>query len=532
MWKAAAQRYKDNTAVIGYDLMVEPNANVVLYNEYDPVAFYAAHGGSLSDWNQLHPRISAGIRTIDTATPILTSGMSYGSINWLSYVTVTADGKTVYTVHDYEPFVYTHQDPPNLTLTYPGTFDADGDGIPDTVNVDWIRSHFSRIDTFKAAHPGKPVAVNEFGVKRWEPGAAAYFADVATVLEEKKANRALWIWSDSWPNDQYADDFNFRHGSDPANHVDVATSPLIQSIKADLALNTPICPTITVSPSSLAQGTVGVAYAQSVTASGGASPYAWGETGALPNGVTFANGSFSGTPTQSGSYPITVTATDANGCTGSRGYTLVVASAGCSVITLSPTSLPGGTVGTAYAANVTASGGTPPYAFALTSGTLPAGLTFSNGAFSATPTQSGSFPITVTVTDYDGCTGSRAYALVIQPAGGGCTTGGTNLCIQSSRFSIHVNWTNRYVQPPLSGVGTAVGLTSDTGYFWFFNTSNVELIIKVLDGRAVNGKFWVFYGALKDVEYTIFVTDTQTGGTHNYFSANGSLKSVADVNAF
>lgn len=117
-------------------------------------------------------------------------------------------------------------------------------------------------------------------------------------------------------------------------------------------------------------------------------------------------------------------------------------------------------------------------------------------------------------------------------APGGCVTSGPNLCVQANRFSIHVNWTNRYVQPPVSGVGTAIAITSDTGYFWFFNSSNVELIIKVLDGRAVNGKFWVFYGALSDVEYTVFVTDTQTAATHNYFSANGNLKSVADINAF
>ena len=47
-----------------------------------------------------------------------------------------------------------------------------------------------------------------------------------------------------------------------------------------------------------------------------------------------------------------------------------------------------------------------------------------------------------------------------------------------------------------SGRGAAVPLTGDTGYFWFFNSANVELIVKVLDGRTVNGQFWVFYGAL------------------------------------
>ena len=62
-----------------------------------------------------------------------------------------------------------------------------------------------------------------------------------------------------------------------------------------------------------------------------------------------------------------------------------------------------------------------------------------------------------------------------------------------------------------SGSGAAVALTGDTGYFWFFNAANVELVVKVLDGRAINGHFWVFYGALSNVEYTIRVTDLADG---------------------
>ena len=51
-------------------------------------------------------------------------------------------------------------------------------------------------------------------------------------------------------------------------------------------------------------------------------------------------------------------------------------------------------------------------------------------------------------------------------------------------------------------------MTDDTGAFWFFDPENVELAVKVLDGRAINGRFWVYFGALTDVGYTLRVTDT------------------------
>ncbi len=75
-------------------------------------------------------------------------------------------------------------------------------------------------------------------------------------------------------------------------------------------------------------------------------------------------------------------------------------------------------------------------------------------------------------------------------------------------------------------------LTSDTGAFWFFGADNVELIVKVLDGRAVNGRFWVYAGALSDVDYIITVTDTATGKVRTYHNEAGHQTSRADVEAF
>ena len=83
-----------------------------------------------------------------------------------------------------------------------------------------------------------------------------------------------------------------------------------------------------------------------------------------------------------------------------------------------------------------------------------------------------------------------------------------------------------------SGAGQAVPLTSDTGYLWFFSDNNIELIVKVVDGRPFNNKFWVFFGALSNVEYTITVTDTETGAVKTYVNPFGTLASIADTAAF
>ena len=174
------------------------------------------------------------------------------------------------------------------------------------------------------------------------------------------------------------------------------------------------CPSIAITPSSLPVAVLGAAYGSNLTASGGTPGYSFAVTaGALPPGLTLnSNGSWSGAPTTVGMYSFTVTATDAYGCVASMAYTLAV---NCQ-ITVTPTSLPGSIPGAVYSANLTASGGTPAYSFAVTAGALPPGLTLnSNGSWSGAPTTVGAYNFTVTVTDANGCYASRAYTVNIVP---------------------------------------------------------------------------------------------------------------------
>ncbi len=177
-------------------------------------------------------------------------------------------------------------------------------------------------------------------------------------------------------------------------------------------------PTVSLSPTTLSSATVGTATSQSVTASGGASPYSYAVvSGALPAGLSLnaSTGTLAGTPTAAGTFSFTVRATDANAYSGTRSYSLTVAAP---TIALSPTTLAGATVSTAYSQSVTAGGGTAPYTYAVTSGALPTGLSLSSaGTLSGTPTAGGSFSVTISATDSTTgtgpFTGSRAYTLSV-----------------------------------------------------------------------------------------------------------------------
>ena len=110
-----------------------------------------------------------------------------------------------------------------------------------------------------------------------------------------------------------------------------------------------------------------------------------------------------------------------------------------------------------------------------------------------------------------------------------CVPGSTRLCLQGGRFAVEARWTDFRGN---SGAGQAVDLTDDTGYFWFFRDTNVETVLKVLDGRPTNGNFWVFYGALSNVDYDLTVTDCETGAVRTYQNRNRTFASVGDTMAF
>ena len=238
--------------------------------------------------------------------------------------------------------------------------------------------------------------------------------------------------------------------------------------------------TLTITSSTLPSGTQSESYSQSVQATGGTAPYTWSiSSGALPAGLSLApaTGLISGTPTASGNFSIGVTVKDAGSPaqTTTATVTLSVVAAG-TPLTINSTSLPGGIPNQTYKATLSADGGTAPYTWSVTSGTLPSGLSLAKatGVLSGTPTASSTTSLTFKVADSSSPAQTKTVtlSLVIAPVPLAITTTAVPSGTQGSTYSTLVNasgGTTPYAWSISSGslpagltLGTTTGLISGT----------------------------------------------------------------------
>jgi hypothetical protein len=160
-------------------------------------------------------------------------------------------------------------------------------------------------------------------------------------------------------------------------------------------------------------GEAAVAYSDQLTVTGGTSPYAWSvNAGSLPAGITLnpSTGLLSGTPTTAGSYSFTVAVTDSTSLTATEPVSLTIIAGPSLSFPVPPAAL----ISTPYSVTLTESGGTRPYTWSVTSGTLPAGISLSpDGTLSGTPTANGTSSFTVKITDADGQSATEATSLTV-----------------------------------------------------------------------------------------------------------------------
>ena len=140
----------------------------------------------------------------------------------------------------------------------------------------------------------------------------------------------------------------------------------------------------------------------------------------------------------------------------------------------------------------------------------------------------------VTLTVSDGTTVSTARQMFLVEANdpvGTCVSDVETLCLRDSRYAVDVEW--RRADGGSGAASVVHSGTNDSGLFWFFGRDNWEILIKVLDGCALNGHMWVFGASTTDLGYVIRVTDTVTGAVKEYRNEPGRpAPAITDVKAF
>jgi hypothetical protein len=111
-----------------------------------------------------------------------------------------------------------------------------------------------------------------------------------------------------------------------------------------------------------------------------------------------------------------------------------------------------------------------------------------------------------------------------------CVPTETSSCVDEGRFRVTATYRTG---GGLTGTAHTYLLASDTAVFWFFADSNIEMIVKVLNGCPVNDRFWVYAGGTTNVRVDLTVTDTETNATHTYVNPlNTNFKMIADTSTF
>jgi len=115
---------------------------------------------------------------------------------------------------------------------------------------------------------------------------------------------------------------------------------------------------------------------------------------------------------------------------------------------------------------------------------------------------------------------------------GTCAADATHACLQQSRYRVGLTWQDAGGR---TGVGSPVtgAVSPDSAVLWFFDPSNWEMLVKVLDGCGLNQRVWVFAAATTNVAYTLTITDTVTGKAKTYQNPAGrAAAAITDTDAF
>ena len=338
-------------------------------------------------------------------------------------------------------------------------------------------------------------------------------------------------------------------------HHSNADNPIISALEIlpSVASSSTAPPTITTS--SLPLGNSGKAYSTTLQASGGTAPYSWSiSSGSLPAGLTLSSsGQISGTPTTAATSSFTVKATDSSSPAQSKTASLsITVTTAATPVQITTSSLSGGQVNSSYSITLTASGGTSPYSWSISSGSLPAGLSLDSttGGIAGVLTTAATFSFTAQVADSSGLTASKPFSIVVTSTGtGGCGVTGTypnltqldqstcgNVTTDGSILSYESNYhDSTAIDLNSSGCGNIYSLGGPVSFKLTANLNcgpnNVAFAIQPSNGSG--GGYYVNLNGFT-ITGTVTVNDNNGGfpdGTH-FFGGNWTCSARPCLNIF
>ena len=181
MLKEVVTRFKGREEIIAWEPLVEPCLDHFLFHEESPFPKASAI------WNPLAASFIQTIRTVDPNRPIIIEPVNWGGMDGFRKLAKFNDNNVIYSLHTYEPYAYTFQDPPYKS--YPGNFSGE------YVNKSTLDSWLAPVDNFQNNHD-VPILAGEWGGTRWLPGMNRYITDQVSLFDKRDWSWTIYAWYD------------------------------------------------------------------------------------------------------------------------------------------------------------------------------------------------------------------------------------------------------------------------------------------------------------------------------------------------
>jgi endoglucanase len=219
-WRDLARKLAGHPAIAGYNILNEPTPERTTPGVGGSApqleAWYARVKGTPADLNRFYARVVAAIREVDRETPVIVDTGQWASPAAIAYLAPIADKRVLYSVHMYEIYEFTSQQPMNREASYPGTVwrEQGDEKVKTTLDAAELERILAPVADWQKRHgiPSDRIFVGEFGCRRRANGAATYLDDLIHIFD-----RRGWHWAFYAFREDVWDAMDYELGAGPVD---------------------------------------------------------------------------------------------------------------------------------------------------------------------------------------------------------------------------------------------------------------------------------------------------------------------------